>query len=73
MPTDTVLTNGRAIRRYRILAGWNSVPFAEKAGISYSHLAHIEAGRKGGSPAVLKRIAEALGRPIADIVTIDDA
>ncbi len=73
MPTATVHTNGRAIRRYRILGGWNSIPFAQQAGISYSHLAHIEAGRKGGSPAVLNRIADALGRAIADIGTIDAA
>ncbi len=67
--TDPITADGRAIRRYRILAGWKSTPFAKKVGISHSHLAHIEAGRNRPSPPVLKRIADELGRPVEDLVT----
>lgn len=68
MLPEPVTTNGRAIRRYRILAGLTSAGLAAKAGISQGYLANIECGRRGGSPTVLKQIADALGRSIADIV-----
>ncbi len=66
--TDPITANGRAIRRYRILAGWKSTPFAKEVGISHSHLAHIEAGRNRPSPPVLKRMAGVLERPVEDLV-----
>ncbi len=68
MAPEPITTNGRAIRRYRKLAGLSNLALARQAGISSSYLAHIEAERRGGSPAVLARIAKALERPIADLV-----
>lgn len=50
-----------------MLAGLSNAEVAERAGISTSYLANIESGRRGGSGAVIRRIAEALGRPVADL------
>jgi len=68
MAIEPITTNGRAIRRYRKLAGLSNHAVAQAAGISSSHLAHVEAERRGASPGVLALIAATLGRPIADIV-----
>jgi transcriptional regulator with XRE-family HTH domain len=61
MARVSVPTNGDAIRRHRILAGWNSTPFARHAGITVSYLSKLEHGHCQASPAMLKRIADALG------------
>jgi transcriptional regulator with XRE-family HTH domain len=68
MAPEPITTNGRAIRRYRKLAGLSNRTLAAQAGISSSHLAHVEAQRRGVSPEVLALIAKALGRPTADLV-----
>ncbi len=68
MAPEPITTDGRAIRRYRKLAGLSNLALSRAAGISSSYLSHIEAERRGGSPAVLKRIADARDVRIADIV-----
>ncbi len=68
MQPEPITTNGRAIRRYRKLAGLSNRTLAQAAGISSSHLAHVEAARRGVSPEVLALIAKAVGRPTSDLV-----
>ncbi len=68
MPSKSIPTDGQAIRRRRILAGYTTTDLAEQAGISQGYLVHIERGQRFGRPPVLKRIADALGCGIEDIV-----
>lgn len=58
--------NPEALRALREKDGYNGTDFARDCGISPQYLSDIEAGRKPGSPAVLKRMAEVLSvRPSA--------
>jgi transcriptional regulator with XRE-family HTH domain len=52
---------GLTIKVLRTDRGVERKDLADRAGISYSHLASIEAGQKQPSPQVLTAIAEALG------------
>ena len=52
---------GHTIKVLRTDRGVERKDLADRAGISYSHLASIEAGQKQPSPQVLSAIAEALG------------
>lgn len=61
--------NGAAIKALRIAYGWKTDPFAAKVGISTPYLVNIEAGRKPGSPDVLRKIAETLNVPLAAITS----
>ena len=61
------LLNGEsALRVYRDLRSLTQVALAEKAGVSRVTIAEIETGRKKGSIATLRALADALG------VTLDD-
>ncbi len=68
MASGSLPTNGKAIRRRRILAGYTSHGFAEQARVSQGYLSNLERGKRFGSPPVLKRIADALGCEVADLV-----
>jgi transcriptional regulator with XRE-family HTH domain len=52
--------NGEVIAAIREARGMSVGTFANRIGVSYSYLCNIEAGRKPGSPEVLRRIADAL-------------
>lgn len=52
---------GLTIKVLRTDRGLERKDLADRAGISYSHLASIEAGQKQPSPQVLTAIADALG------------
>ncbi|MBI5158090.1 MAG: helix-turn-helix transcriptional regulator [Acidimicrobiia bacterium] len=52
---------GHTIKVLRTDRGVERKDLADKAGLSYSHLAAIEAGQKQPSPQALVAIAEALG------------
>jgi transcriptional regulator with XRE-family HTH domain len=51
---------GRAIRVAREERGLRRADLAEEAGISYTHLAEIENGKKNPSPSALRAVAAAL-------------
>lgn len=51
---------GQRIRRYRKACGLSQEALAEKAGISATHMSHIETGNTKLSLPVLVNIAEAL-------------
>lgn len=53
-------TLGSILRRLRVASGLTQEQLASEAGISTSHLAHVEAGRREPSLRVLRRLAEAL-------------
>jgi transcriptional regulator with XRE-family HTH domain len=64
---------GHRIRRLREEAGHGLNKFADHVGISPSWLSRIERNKsKHPGPDVLKRIAEGLEHPVADIATFGE-
>lgn len=61
------LTNGAAIRAIREPLGIRQFELAELAGISKSHLNKIEQGVEQPGNATVRKIADALGVPLAAI------
>lgn len=59
------------IRIYRELRGLSARELAEKTGISAAFLSEIENGKKEGGVSTLKKIAQALGVTIDDLVDGD--
>lgn len=62
--------NGDAIRALREAIGVRPADFAGRVGISRPYLVNVEAGRKGATPAVLRRIADELGVPLAAVTSV---
>lgn len=63
---NRILDGENPITVYREMRGLSKMQLAERAGVDRVQLTDIEKGRKTGSVATLKRLADALG------VTIDD-
>lgn len=70
LPHDMVkrLCEENPLRVWREYRGFTGRKLAEAVGISSAYLSDIENGKKDGSIAVLKRIAEVLRVDIDDIV-----
>lgn len=52
----------RKLRKLRQASGMNQVELADRAGISFGYLGHLERGtRQRVSPDVLRRLCDALG------------
>ncbi|GAA2972316.1 helix-turn-helix transcriptional regulator [Streptomyces enissocaesilis] len=64
-------TNGPLIRRRRVELGHGVNRFAAIAGISGAALSRIENGHREPRPETLKKISNALGCPITEIVSIE--
>ncbi len=62
MATDIIGVKGADIRAARYAKGLKLYELAKLVGVSSPYLSAIERGAKLGSPAVLVRIAEALGK-----------
>ena len=60
-------TNGASIRAIREPLGMKQHELADAAGISRSHMNKIEQDVEQPSPAVIRKIADALGVPLAAI------
>jgi len=56
--------NHSALRVIRERSGYGQTQIAELAGIDRPNYAHIEAGRRPGTPAQIKAIAVALQVPV---------
>ena len=61
-------TDGRLIRRKRIGLGHGVNRFAAIAGISSAALSRIENGLRAPRPETLKKITDALGCPMFEVV-----
>ncbi|WP_020118840.1 helix-turn-helix domain-containing protein [Streptomyces canus] len=61
-------TNGRMIRRRRIELGHGMNRFAALAGISGAALSRIENGQRQPRPETLKKITDALGCRINEVL-----
>ncbi|MEU3836104.1 helix-turn-helix domain-containing protein [Streptomyces microflavus] len=62
-------TNGLLIRRRRIALGHGVNRFARIAGISGAALSRIENGQRNPRPETLKKITDALGCPIVEVLS----
>jgi transcriptional regulator with XRE-family HTH domain len=56
--------DGRRLRRLREDAGLDLTELARRASVSKAHLSMIETGKRGVSPAVATRLAQALGASV---------
>ena len=63
---NRLLNGEHPLRVYRSMRGLTQAALAEKAGVNRVTVAEIETGRKQGSVATLRALADALG------VTLDD-
>lgn len=63
----------RAIKVLRVERGLSRTELAEESGVSYSHLAEIENGRKEPSPGRFADIAQALGVSRSELVALAEA
>ncbi|MEU3346371.1 helix-turn-helix transcriptional regulator [Streptomyces sp. NPDC006700] len=56
------------LRRRRVEAGLTQKDLARLAEVTKGHMSLVEGGRRGASPALLKRLAGALNCEIADLM-----
>lgn len=59
---------GQEIQRFRIKRGFSQEELAERSNISTLHLGYIEQGRREPKFKTLKKIADALGVRVKDII-----
>ncbi|MFN3844331.1 MAG: helix-turn-helix transcriptional regulator [Paracoccaceae bacterium] len=64
---NRLLNGENALRVYRDLRGLTQAALAEKGGVNRVTVAEIEIGRKQGSVATLRALADALGVSIDDL------
>ena len=65
---DRILDGEPPLTVYRDLRGLSKSALAERSGVHRVQIADIEAGRKTGSVATIRKLADALGVAIDDIV-----
>ena len=65
---NRLIDGENAIRVYRELRGLSARELADKTGISAAFLSEIENGKKEGGVSTLKKISQALGVTIDDLV-----
>lgn len=56
------------LRRLREFAGKSIRQLAKEAGVSHSHLAYVENGKRKPKEGVIKKLADALDVPIEDLI-----
>jgi len=67
LPKDVVDRLAKSEKPVRVLREWRDITqmdLSSKVGISQSHISDIESGRRTGTPATLRRIADALKVPL---------
>lgn len=59
---------GRNVRRHRLEKSWSQEEFAFKSGLHQTYVSGIENGARNPTITVLKKLADALGVPPADLL-----
>lgn len=59
-----------SIRHYRKLRGLTQVQLAERVGIEQPHMSRLENGDEGPPLALFRRVADALGVPLPDLLSL---
>lgn len=67
-----VKLNRVALTEFRERSGFTKAALAREAGISTGALADLESGRRNASPAMIRRLAEALKVPLPALVADPD-
>lgn len=65
---DRIIDGESPLRVYRDLRGLTQAALAEKSGVNRVQIADIEAKRKSGSIETVRKLADALGVSIDDLV-----
>ena len=65
---DRLLDGENKVKVWRGHRGLSARELAEKTGLSASYISEIESGRKEGSISAMKKIAEALGLNLDEVV-----
>lgn len=65
---ERILDGESPLRVFRELRALTQVRLAERAGVNRVQIADIEAGRKSGSVETVKKLAEALGVLVDDLI-----
>lgn len=65
---DRLLNGEQPLRVWRDLRGLTQAALGERAGVNRVQIADIEAGRKTGSVGTIKKLADALGLSMDDLV-----
>jgi transcriptional regulator with XRE-family HTH domain len=63
---------GLRVKELRLVHGWTVRELAFRAHVSVSYLYAVEAGERGKNITHLKRIADALGVSMSDLVAGDE-
>lgn len=66
---DDPVRIGATVKALREAYGWKLGKFAVACGTTHPHMSNIEAGRKRCTPEMARKIASALGVPLAAITT----
>lgn len=66
-----MLLNVAEVRRLRVNRGWSQARLAKEAGVNQSYWSKLERGAGNPRPALLKRVADALGVGVDQIVNGD--
>ena len=69
MPQSNAQINPYSLRALREALGWSVSKFAAAAETVPGHISNIEAGRRGASPELVRRMARVLGVPMAALVS----
>lgn len=68
MVSDVPKLNPETLRALMFANGFSVAGFALEVGVIPSHVSNILAGRRGASPAVIKKMADVLKVPVAALV-----
>jgi transcriptional regulator with XRE-family HTH domain len=62
--------NPSALVAIRVLNGLSQAELGRRSKVSQGHISEIERGDKHASPKTIKKLAEALGVPMAALITV---
>jgi len=57
-----------SIKRYRLIRGWSQSRLARESGVSQTYISELEAGKWTPNVSVLRKLAAALGVPVAALL-----
>lgn len=66
---QTITVNPASLRALREALGWSVMRFSAAVETVPSHISNVEAGRRNASPALIRRMADVLGVPVAALVS----
>ena len=64
-----IKAKAEALRTSRIERGWDMTKLAQEAKVTQATISRVEQG-SSTSPSTAKRVADALGRPVAELFAI---